>query len=389
MRPDVFPVGGRGIGLLQMSANSVWQAHSRQTAFVTVYCNGFDRRHATGVKVQYFDENKEREFQENRAKEIKARGKNQFKKFPPTYQKSEATVFDIVSHVPKDEARLEAIRSREKRQWQVKASTQVERQEAAEEFQNTVADVEMARKINRVAHTRWDDLQKRGYDILSNNDYDKHGAPPAPHTRPVPTLQRHFLNQNADARGTFSQPTASPTFSPGSSKAWVFTADEEAPVRRQNTRRGALDTSTAHDTGVRVVESPLRQVRSPLRQTGASSPAPQHAHTSQRAGGGMTTYDFKSTNRPPVNPPAVISGLGGVSPHTVREKYTVPRAPAAAGPANELGRTFLPAPPQDPSARRSPEGGKRGGSAGASGAGSASLANSRVRTGGFSKTPRV
>ncbi len=339
-----------------------------------------------GVKVQYFDDNKEREFQENRAREIKARGKNQFKKFPPTYQKSEATVIDIVSGVAKDEERLAAIQHRERSQWQAKAGTHVERQEAAEEFQKTVADVEMARKLNRVAHARWEEAEKRGYHILSNDDFSKHGAPPAPHTRPAPTLQQHFLNGNADAKASFSSPPRSPGWSPAS-KARRDEAGEEAPLRRQNTRRGALDTSTAHDTGVRVVESPLRQVASPFRATAASSASERY---NQRAGGGMTVYDFKSTNRPPINPPAGPSGLGGSSPHQHRDKYSG-SGKRAAGPANELGRTSIPAPPQDPSARRSPEEGRRGtGGSGRRGseAGS-SLANSRVRTGGFTRTPRV
>ena len=335
--------------------------------------------------MQYFDEDKEREFQENRAREIKARGKNQFKKFPPTYQKSEATVVDIVSGVAKDEERLAAIQQRERNQWQAKASTHVERQEAAEEFQKTVADAEMARKLNRVAYERWEEAAKRGYNILSNDDFSTHGAPPAPHTRPAPTLQKHFLNGNADAKASFSSPR-SPGLSPAS-KARKNEAGEEAPLRRQNTRRGALDTSTAHDTGVRVVESPLRQVASPLRQAAASTASEHH---SQRAGGGMTVYDFRSTNRPPINPPAGPSGLGGSSPHPHRDKFAV-SGPRTAGAANELGRTSIPAPPQDPSARRSPEEGRHntgGGGRGGMGAGS-SLANSRVRTGGFNRTPRV
>ena len=43
----------------------------------------------------------------------------------------------------------------------------------------------------------------------------------------------------------------------------------------------------------------------------------------------MTVYDFKSTNRAPLNPPAAASGLGGVSPHARRASESAPQSAAA------------------------------------------------------------
>jgi hypothetical protein len=208
--------------------------------------------------------------QENRRKELLGRGKDYYKKFPPTYQTSEATVFNITSHevrgirgrqglragrhepalieekshrmspilhppptansppsslTPlcvagtseqvKDAERYQDIRQREQRQWEAKCETQLGREEAAKVLQTAAADTEMGRKVNRIAYDRWGKIQERGFDIVSNNDFDKHGAPPAPYTRPAPSLQAHFLNENREASASFTRTTFSPSLSVG------------------------------------------------------------------------------------------------------------------------------------------------------------------------------
>jgi hypothetical protein len=39
---------------------------------------------------------------------------------------------------------------------------------------------------------RWGAIEERGFDILSNNDFDSHGAPQQPHVQEKMTLQKHF-----------------------------------------------------------------------------------------------------------------------------------------------------------------------------------------------------
>jgi hypothetical protein len=106
------------------------------------------------VKVQYCDENKEALYQENRRKELLNRGKDHYKKFPPTYQTSEATVYNITSHEVKDAERLAQIQERERRQWETKAADHLGRDEVSKIYQHSVADTEMGRKVNRIAHQR-------------------------------------------------------------------------------------------------------------------------------------------------------------------------------------------------------------------------------------------
>jgi len=50
--------------------------------------------------------------------------------------------------------------------------------------------------------TRWGGIAGRGFDILSNNDFDSHGAPPQPHTQEKMTLQKHFNTLPAARRFT-------------------------------------------------------------------------------------------------------------------------------------------------------------------------------------------
>jgi len=67
------------------------------------------------VKGQYFDNHKEALYQENRRNELLHRGKDHYKNFPPTYQTSEATVYNITSHEIKDAERMQQILQHERR----------------------------------------------------------------------------------------------------------------------------------------------------------------------------------------------------------------------------------------------------------------------------------
>lgn len=334
------------------------------------------------------------------------RGKDYYKKFPPTYQTSEATVFNITSHEVKDAERYQDIRQREQRQWEAKCETQLGREEAAKVLQTAAADTEMGRKVNRIAYDRWGKIQERGFDIVSNNDFDKHGAPPAPYTRPAPSLQAHFLNENREASASFTRTTFSPSLSvgQGTGTSTRNEAGPEASMRRQFTPNGAKDTSTGHDTGRKLVPtSSMPGDLAAYHHSSASLSPAARDRGRDLAGGNMTTYDFYSTNRPPNNYPAAVTGLGGpgvavpakhapfhanprARPHSQSSRSGLVRgrlAPPESSRANELGHTTLPAPPSErtrsPDSVRDSEGGSRGAS---------SFANSRVRTGGFNKTPR-
>jgi hypothetical protein len=67
------------------------------------------------VKGQYCDNHKEFLYQENLRNELLNRGKDHYKKFPPAYQTSEATVYNITSHEIKDAERMQQIQQRERK----------------------------------------------------------------------------------------------------------------------------------------------------------------------------------------------------------------------------------------------------------------------------------
>jgi len=47
---------------------------------------------------------------------------------------------------------------------------------------------ELARKNARISHGRYLDVTARGFDILTNASFDRHGPPPPPATRPRKTF---------------------------------------------------------------------------------------------------------------------------------------------------------------------------------------------------------
>jgi hypothetical protein len=150
------------------------------------------------IKVQYYDESREAEYHVKEKRDLLARGKNHIQKYPPTYQKAPSTMYDIVSLETKDAERLETVLEKEKRLWEAKAAERVGREEVNKQQQDRHADAEVRRKMNRISYKPYADREQRGFDILSNNDFDKVGLPARPHARPQQTLQAHFLKQERE-----------------------------------------------------------------------------------------------------------------------------------------------------------------------------------------------
>jgi hypothetical protein len=86
----------------------------------------------------------------------------------------------------------------------------------------------------------------------------------------------------------------------------------QASMRRQFTPNGAKDTSTGHDTGRKLVPtSSMPGDLAAYHHSSASLSPAARDRGRDLAGGNMTTYDFYSTNRPPNNYPAAVTGSGG------------------------------------------------------------------------------
>ncbi|EKX37154.1 hypothetical protein GUITHDRAFT_116729 [Guillardia theta CCMP2712] len=145
-------------------------------------------REFDAIKVRYTDEEKEEAFQSTMKENLLRRGKDWIKKLPPTYQQSESTMFNITSHLVKDEDRLNALKAHEAAQSEMKAKLITEREEDNRAYQYKMSDLEMTRKLNRISHQRYKDVTDRGFHILSNDDFDICGLPPAPYTRPAMSL---------------------------------------------------------------------------------------------------------------------------------------------------------------------------------------------------------
>ena len=166
------------------SPQSEWQAQNNRQRTVEKY---WDARDFNPVTCSYYDTEKE-EFYNKRMKELLLlQGSDAINRLPPTLAKSESLMYNICTGVVKDHARLEEKIEAERAALEAKAI-----RIRAEEMMRIRGDVRAAaaaaRKDARVSHVRYTSVTERGFDIVSNAEYDRSGEPPPPRTRAKPSL---------------------------------------------------------------------------------------------------------------------------------------------------------------------------------------------------------
>ena len=87
------------------------------------------------IKVRYYDDEKETQYQQDQTKALLARGKNHMLKYPPTYQTNPSNVYDIVSLEPRDDEKFRSLQEQEQRVADTKAAMAVGRAQALKALQ--------------------------------------------------------------------------------------------------------------------------------------------------------------------------------------------------------------------------------------------------------------
>jgi hypothetical protein len=133
----------------------------------------------------YFDGEKETFYQKRLKEMLLSQGTNAINKLPPTLAASESLMYDICTGVVKDPARLRKVVESERMAIENRAA-----KIGAEDTMRVRGDAKRVQQekasIARISHQRHNDTTSRGFHILSNHDYDLHGEPPKPYTKPKP-----------------------------------------------------------------------------------------------------------------------------------------------------------------------------------------------------------
>ena len=130
---------------------------------------------------EFYDHNKEELFREARDVFEQSHGDVQRRRLPPKVRDSEGYLYDIVSMRTRDAVGLATLDMRSKGGPNKLTKAAVEAD--ISKRQNDRYDLVEQRKMNRVAATRFDEMTKHGYDLVTGQPYWGHNAKVVP--RPV------------------------------------------------------------------------------------------------------------------------------------------------------------------------------------------------------------
>jgi len=148
---------------------------------------------------EFYDPSKEARQREVEAKSAVEQKMKAFKRMPPSYQKGEGNIYDITTHVVKNEALDEKRKADEQRLFDSKRDTW-ERDKKVHEQMRRQTELAEQRTLNRGSHQRYRDAYGNGYSIIDHRDYARE-APPPPRVAPPPTLWS-TLKSNPGTRGS-------------------------------------------------------------------------------------------------------------------------------------------------------------------------------------------
>ena len=150
------------------------------------------------VSCTYYDGEKEQYYQKRVQEMLLAQGSNSIGKLPPTLAASESLMFDICTGVGKDPVRLKQ-KIEADRITLENRSSKIGAEERMRVHGEVTEQKAMERKIARISHNRHADIADRGFNILSNSEFDKEGHPPPAQTKARKSLWEFRQTLNADS----------------------------------------------------------------------------------------------------------------------------------------------------------------------------------------------
>jgi len=156
-----------------------WEMDRKREEIVDKY---WEVRDFNPLACSYYDGEKEQYYQKRVQEMLLSQASNAIGKLPPTLAASESLMFDICTGVVKDPVRLQQKIEADRVSLENRAS-----KIGAEDRMRVHGDVmenrDLTRKICRISHNRYTDVNERGFNILSNSEFDKEGHPPPAQTK--------------------------------------------------------------------------------------------------------------------------------------------------------------------------------------------------------------
>ena len=132
----------------------------------------------------YYNEDKEAAYHEIKEAAMEEQPMKQFYKLPPSTQRSEGFVYDITTHLVKNEE-LYAKKQAKAQQWLDSKRVNWEREAQVTAAGMARQDLEDQRAINRQSHKRYTEALAHGFSIIDHRDYtDPDTFIPPPRTVP-------------------------------------------------------------------------------------------------------------------------------------------------------------------------------------------------------------
>jgi len=149
------------------------------------------------VATSFYDQDKEKLFKEARGVFEQSHGAVQRQRLPPKIRMADGYLYDIVSMRTKDEAGLNQLKLSQSGGANKLTKSVVEAKIAKR--QNDRYDLVEQRKMNRVAAKRFDEITKKGYDLVTGQPYQGKGAKVVP--RPVHMSRAPSVWKRAELAG--------------------------------------------------------------------------------------------------------------------------------------------------------------------------------------------
>jgi len=133
------------------------------------------------VTAEFYDNEKELQYQEERVKDQKEHGKNFAEKLPPTIRNRETIIFDPTREVPEAIKVLDQKKKDAMKKYELRYKVEQDLRERDYASQDKAEEM----KLKRINHQKFTEHLEKGFDILTMNDYDKTQLPYA--AKPVQT----------------------------------------------------------------------------------------------------------------------------------------------------------------------------------------------------------
>eukprot|EP01029_Cantina_marsupialis_P014897 TRINITY_DN325_c0_g1_i2.p1 TRINITY_DN325_c0_g1~~TRINITY_DN325_c0_g1_i2.p1 ORF type:complete len:429 (+),score=109.64 TRINITY_DN325_c0_g1_i2:94-1380(+) len=239
----------------------------------------------------YYDQRKEKQFQNNRSSTEKDHPNHAGKNLPPKLRDAEGAAYNIINCHVKDENKLEK-HSNPRRL--VGGTPALEVENRLKGSSELVTDFQDQRSINRISTIRFSDAHRHGYDIVSHASYKGRNAKPIlpprtiqrnPHTAVTQALSRQNTSNNNSNTNTFNS-TNNTTRVPSSRNMTPQSIQPQHQQQQQQQNSFRRASSNASESSSRSIVPPLSIPSStPQSSSRSSNVLQQNAKMAVRTGG--------------------------------------------------------------------------------------------------------